>query len=160
MESQFDTKLHSRRRVLQLVLGSPLFAMPAVSNALLDHCLLQPGNEAFCDELNRVITRAEDAISVFDFERAAARVIPPAHYGFLKSGAGDDSTVRENRKGLQRIKLRLRRLRGIGQEGVAQVLRMLRAEFELAMKQAGTSTLAEINSDFIQDRYRREFLSQ
>jgi isopentenyl diphosphate isomerase/L-lactate dehydrogenase-like FMN-dependent dehydrogenase len=50
------------------------------------------------------------AISVLDFEEAARKVMPPAHWGYAASGVDDDLTVKANRDGFARFRLRPRRL--------------------------------------------------
>ena len=66
-----------------------------------------------CKDFHRLIDTPEKALNIFDFEAVAAKKLPPAHFGFIQSGAGDDSSVRENRAGLERLKLRLHRLRDV-----------------------------------------------
>ncbi len=53
---------------------------------------------------------AADALNVMEFEEAARRTIPPAHFGFLSTGIDDDVTIRANREGFRGIDLRPRRL--------------------------------------------------
>src|SRR2546430_8217904 len=45
-----------------------------------------------------------------DFEPAARKNIPPAHWGYLATGVDDDATVRANRDGYSHIQIRSRRL--------------------------------------------------
>src|SRR6186997_3308114 len=52
----------------------------------------------------------EQAISLMDFEMAARRVLPPAHWGYMASGTDDDGTVKTNAAGFARFQLRPRRL--------------------------------------------------
>ena len=52
----------------------------------------------------------EAAISLMDFEEAARRVLPPAHWGYMASGVDDDATLKANREGFARFGLRPRRL--------------------------------------------------
>ncbi len=101
-----------RRQLLKFALGSPLL-YALTGNRLLSADQTMPGPDLSAEQLSGLINSPEQALNVFDFEAVAAKVLPPAHYGFLKSGAGDDSTVRENRAGLMRHKLRLRRLTGV-----------------------------------------------
>src|SRR3989442_1269364 len=58
----------------------------------------------------KIITDPEDALNVMDFEPAARRALPPAHFGFLATGVDDDATLRANREGFSRIQIRPRRL--------------------------------------------------
>ena len=45
-----------------------------------------------------------------DFEEAARKALPPAHWGYMTSGVDDDATLKANREGFQHIQLRPRRL--------------------------------------------------
>ena len=81
----------ARREFFKFLLGSPLLA--------------QQGNT--------IITDAKDALSVMDFEEAARKALPPAHFGYLSTGVDDDATLRANREGYSHIQLRARRLTGI-----------------------------------------------
>jgi isopentenyl diphosphate isomerase/L-lactate dehydrogenase-like FMN-dependent dehydrogenase len=57
-----------------------------------------------------VITSPDQALAVMDFEPAARKVIPPAHFGYLATGVDEDATVRANREGYAHIQIRSRRL--------------------------------------------------
>lgn len=81
-----------RRRFLRFLAASPLFA------------------EAWAQQTWPVITSAKDAVDVMDFEEAARRVLPPAHWGYMASGVDDDFTQKMNREGFKRFQLRPRRL--------------------------------------------------
>jgi isopentenyl diphosphate isomerase/L-lactate dehydrogenase-like FMN-dependent dehydrogenase len=83
-----------RRAFLTFLAGSPLLAaFPALATAL------QQGG----------LEQAAHALDVFDFEAAAQRLVPPAHWGYLMSGADGEATVRANRDGFDRYQLRARR---------------------------------------------------
>ena len=45
-----------------------------------------------------------------DFEAAAKRALPPAHWGYMSSGVDDDLTLKANHEAFQHYKLRARRL--------------------------------------------------
>ena len=81
-----------RRRFLRFLAASPLFA------------------EAWAQQTWSVITSAKDAVDVMDFEQAARKVLPPAHWGYMASGVDDDFTQKMNREGFKRFQLRPRRL--------------------------------------------------
>jgi hypothetical protein len=51
------------------------------------------------------LATAGAALDVFDFEAAAQRMVPPAHWGYLSTGV-DDDTLRANREGFTRYQLR------------------------------------------------------
>jgi isopentenyl diphosphate isomerase/L-lactate dehydrogenase-like FMN-dependent dehydrogenase len=57
-----------------------------------------------------VIATPEQALDVLDFEPAARKALPPAHFGYLATGVDDDATVRANREGYSHIQIRPRRL--------------------------------------------------
>ncbi len=57
-----------------------------------------------------VIASPAEAINVMDFEAAARKVLPPAHFGYMATGVDDDFTLRANRTGFDRFYLRPRRL--------------------------------------------------
>lgn len=52
----------------------------------------------------------KDAINVMDFEEAARKELPPAHFAYMATGVDDDFTLKANREGFQRFYLRPRRL--------------------------------------------------
>lgn len=81
-----------RRRFLRFLAASPLFA------------------EAWAQQAWPIITSAKDAVDVMDFEEAARKVLPPAHWGYMASGVDDDFTQKMNREGFKRFQLRPRRL--------------------------------------------------
>ena len=78
----------ARRRFLQYLAASPLLR----------------GQEA------DVIAEPLQAINVMDFEPAARKILPPAHYGYMATGVEDDVTLKANRTGFSRFYLRPRRL--------------------------------------------------
>jgi len=87
--------MSDRRAFLRFLAASPLFAgVPA----LLD---------AFAQE--GTLATAEAALDVFDFEAAARKVVPPAHWGYMASGVDGEDTLRANRDGFTRYQLRPRR---------------------------------------------------
>jgi 4-hydroxymandelate oxidase len=86
----------SRRHFLRFLAGSPLAALPASAWQTLQDAA--------------VITSPKDAMNVLDFEEAARRAIPPAHFGYMATGVDDDATLRANREGFKHIQLRPRRM--------------------------------------------------
>ena len=79
---------HARRRFLQFLAAAPL----------LSHLRAQQ------------LTKPEDGLSVMDFEAAAKRALPPAHWGYMTSGVDDDLTLKANHEAFQHYRLRARRL--------------------------------------------------
>ena len=86
----------TRRAFLRMLAASPLFA--AMPN--LDWQSLQ----------DYVISDPSEAINVLDFEAAARKALPPAHWGYLTTGVDDDATLKANREGFSHYQLRSRRL--------------------------------------------------
>ena len=56
------------------------------------------------------LASAKEALQVMDFEDAARRVLPPAHWGYLASGSDDGMTLRANIEAFGHIGLKPRRL--------------------------------------------------
>jgi len=114
-----DTELiKSRRRFLQMLSASPLFASHGLlggsfANLLATGEVTERTFLGWLDSLQQsdeVISSPEQAIDVMDFEPAARKALPPAHFGYLATGVDDDGTVRANREGYSRIQIRARRL--------------------------------------------------
>lgn len=101
-----DAVRSSRRAFLRFLAGSPLLSLlglPACRPST-------DGGTGRAGDLDAVLSSPDDAINVFDFEAVAAQRIPPAHFGYLATGVDDDATVRANREGFARYRLRPRRL--------------------------------------------------
>ncbi len=64
---------------------------------------------ATSDTGSELATPAE-ALNVFDLEEIARKNLPPAHFGFLSTGVDDEVTLRANREGFLKFKIRSRRL--------------------------------------------------
>jgi isopentenyl diphosphate isomerase/L-lactate dehydrogenase-like FMN-dependent dehydrogenase len=86
--------MSDRRAFLKFVAGSPLLAaFPSIAQAF------QQGG----------LEQASQALDVFDFETAAQKIVPPAHWGYLMSGVDGEATLRANREGYSRYQLKTRR---------------------------------------------------
>jgi len=86
--------MSDRRAFLQFVAASPLLAaVPSIAEAF------QQGG----------IEQAADALDVFDFQTAAQKVVPPAHWGYLMTGVDGEDTLKANREGFSRYQLRTKR---------------------------------------------------
>src|SRR5215510_9251130 len=86
--------MSDRRAFLQFVAASPLLAaVPSIGEAF------QQGG----------IEQAADALDVFDFQTAAQKVVPPAHWGYLMTGVDGEDTLKANREGFSRYQLRTKR---------------------------------------------------
>jgi isopentenyl diphosphate isomerase/L-lactate dehydrogenase-like FMN-dependent dehydrogenase len=90
----------SRREFFQFIAASAVLA-PSV------RALAQQA--AVSNDL-AIIKSAKEALQVMDFEPAARRALPPAHWGYMASGVDDDLTLRANIAAFGKIELRPRRL--------------------------------------------------
>jgi len=102
-----DIKLEARRHFLRFLAGSPLLASLRTTPGFCDD--LEPA------EVSNLISEPGEAINVFDFEKVAEHELPLAHWGFLKSGVGDDGSVRANRDAFSNYYMRPRRLVGVSE---------------------------------------------
>ena len=77
--------------------------------------VLTPASRALAQQLAAshepmTLKAAKDALDVMEFEEAARRALPPAHWGYMASGVDDDLTLKANVEGYKKIKLKPRRL--------------------------------------------------
>ncbi len=100
----------SRRKFLEFVFGSPLMAALATPAGRAGEAATTAQSESVARVIQDLITSADEAINVFDFEAVARAKLPPAHYGYLATGVDDDLTVSANRQAFSRLYLRPRRL--------------------------------------------------
>ncbi len=70
-------------------------------------CRPAPGRLTRLDE---VLANPKDALDVMDFEAAARKALPPAHWGYMASGVDDNLTRDANHEAYKRIQLRPRKL--------------------------------------------------
>jgi (S)-2-hydroxy-acid oxidase len=108
----------TRRKFLRMLSASPLLASPGFLAGSFSN-LLSAGEDSerkflgWLDSFQQndeVISSPDQAFDVMDFEPAARKTLPPAHFGYLATGVDDDGTVRANREGYSRIQIRARRL--------------------------------------------------
>ena len=106
-----------RRAFLKFLAVSPLFATTGHLPAILGMLPLgRSERDEFLREVDTaqakesIISGPDQAIDVFEFEAAAQKALPPAHFGYLATGVDDDHTVRANHDGYSRIRIRARRL--------------------------------------------------
>jgi len=105
----------SRRRFIQYLAASPLFAGTSLAALAEDRPLPDP--ELRSDpyvwaprDYAHLIADPKEALDVFDFEPVMHKNVPPAHFGYMASGVDDDVTLRANREGFLKFQLRPRRL--------------------------------------------------
>ena len=112
-------RARTRRKFLKMLFASPLITGSSMLAGPLAELLRAqaPKEEHFWGWLGNlqqqsdsVISSPDQALDVMDFEPAAQKAIPPAHWGYLATGVDDDATVRANRDGYAHIQIRSRRL--------------------------------------------------
>src|SRR5271170_2215233 len=90
-------QFRNRRSFLRFLAASPLLAsMPA--RAWQVH------------NLDEFLANPKDALDVMDFEAAARKALPPAHWGYMASGVDDNLTRDANHEAYKHIQLRPRKL--------------------------------------------------
>ncbi len=95
--------MHDRRNFMRFIAASPLYAgLPFAGRAL--------AQDVAAESASSLVTRSQDALDVFDFERVAHRNIPPAHWGYLMTGVDGEETLKANREAFAHYQLRTRRL--------------------------------------------------
>ena len=104
-------QITSRRRFIQFMAASPLFAGTALS-ALAEEMPERPADPFVWAprDYNHLIASPKEALDVFDFEPVMRKNVPPAHFGYMASGVDDDVTLRATREGFLKFQLRPRRL--------------------------------------------------
>ncbi len=113
-----ENKAETRRKFLRLLAGSPLFALSGFPYGPFSKFLVSRHGEvgqvfdalAALGQNETLITSPDQALDVMDFEPAARKALPPAHFGYLATGVDDDATVRANREGFTKFQIRARRL--------------------------------------------------
>src|SRR5262244_4212527 len=117
------TAYQTRRHFLRMLATSPIFANNTFFANRLRSLLAadQLSETTFGGWFGNfqqnadVISSPDQAFDVLDFEPAARKALPPAHFGYLATGVDDDATVRANREGYSRIQIRSNRV--IRQQG-------------------------------------------
>jgi 4-hydroxymandelate oxidase len=103
----------SRRRFIQFLAASPLFAGTSLSALAQGGTFpeLRPDPYVWAPrDYDHLISSPKEALDVFDFEPVMHKNVPPAHFGYMASGVDDDVTLRANRAGFLKFQLRPRRL--------------------------------------------------
>src|SRR5450755_4052459 len=107
----------SRRKFLRYLALSPALASPALlrsSGWNVFGSALHAGKMLATAETPapaaELITSAEQALDVMEFEAIARKVLPPAHFGYLATGVDDDKTVGINHEAYSHLEIRSRRL--------------------------------------------------
>ena len=105
-------QIANRRRFIQFLAASPLFAGTSIS-ALAGEPYPGVPSDPFVwapRDYDHLISSPKEALDIFDFEPVAHKNVPPAHFGYMASGVDDDVTLRANRAGFLKYQIRPRRL--------------------------------------------------
>lgn len=103
----------SRRRFLQFLATSPLFASGSVAAHAAETPSRLPDPMIWAPATDELIKSPKEAVNVFDFEPVARKNVPPAHFGYMASGIDDEVTLRANREGFLKFQLLPRRLNDV-----------------------------------------------
>jgi len=105
-------QITNRRRFIQFLAASPLFAGTSIS-ALANEPYPGLSGDPFVwapRDYGHLISSPKEALDIFDFEPVAHKNVPPAHFGYMASGVDDDVTLRANRAGFLKYQIRPRRV--------------------------------------------------
>lgn len=117
--TSFETRQAARRQFLQFLAGSPLLRASASATSIATLLALQAEESsaqsydvlrAPTKAVGDVISSPDEALNLFDFEPAARKALPPAHFGYLATGVDDDATLRANHEDYSKIHVKVRRL--------------------------------------------------
>ena len=103
----------NRRRFLQYLAASPLLASGGLPAWAEEAPSKLPDPMIWTQAAAEPIKNPKEAINVFDFEPAAFKNVPPAHFGYMASGLDDEVTLRANREGFLKFQLLPRRLHDV-----------------------------------------------
>jgi 4-hydroxymandelate oxidase len=111
--NRISDRTKDRRRFLRMLAASPLIGSPHLFGGPVANLLTKGAFLSWFETFQQgddTIGSPDQAFDVLDFESAARKALPPAHFGYLATGVDDDGTVRANQEGYSRIQIRARRL--------------------------------------------------
>jgi isopentenyl diphosphate isomerase/L-lactate dehydrogenase-like FMN-dependent dehydrogenase len=109
----------ARRQFLRFLAGSPLLMQASAAGSLASLLAALPGSalaqsydvlRAQTRKVGDVIEAPEDALNLLDFEPAARKALPPAHFGYLATGVDADATLRANSEDYSKLHIKVSRL--------------------------------------------------
>jgi 4-hydroxymandelate oxidase len=124
----------NRRKFLRYLALSPALATPALLRASGWNVFgsAMRGGKALgtLESLGQaaLITSAEQALDVMEFEAVARKTLPPAHFAYLATGVDDDATVGINHEAYSHLEIRSRRLVDVSK--IDASIRLLGATWE------------------------------
>ncbi len=107
-----SSNILARRQFVKFLAASPLFAAlsPGQLLAATPSSVSSGKPGSLVDSLFALITIPDQALDVFDFERVAERVLPPAHWGYMATGTDGDESLHANRTSFEKVYLRALRM--------------------------------------------------
>ena len=102
----------ARRKLIKYLAASPFLAALYPAQLLASS---QVGGDSMGSNISdkslfTLINDPKLALDVFDFERVAKSILPPAHWGYMTTGTDADETLHANRKAFEKIYLRALRM--------------------------------------------------
>ena len=125
----------SRRRMLQFLAASPFFAHGALAQGLRASDPMEWAPR----DLEKLIGDPAQALDVFDFEPVMRQNVPPAHFGYMASGADDEITLRANREGFRKFELRPRRLTDVSKIDMSATILGAKYESPIVIAPTGSN---------------------
>ena len=104
-----ESNAQYRRNFLKFLLASPLIGYAGITQAS-NASELDPDLQFILDLKKELISSPDDALNIFDLEAVARETLPPAHYGYIATGVGDERSQIANRQGYKNIRLKARRM--------------------------------------------------
>lgn len=114
-----EAQIRARRQFLRFLAGSPLLARASAAGSLAALLASLPQGalaqsydvlRAQTRKVGDIIESPDDALNLFDFEPAARKALPPAHFGYLATGVDGDATLRANNEDYAKLRIKVNRL--------------------------------------------------
>jgi len=105
---------NNRRKFLQYLAASPVLALgtrEALANTAFE-LQTRPDDPYIWKpyDPNYIVEKPEQAIDIFELEAVAHKNVPPAHWGYMSTGADGEGSYRANRQDQNKFVIRSRRL--------------------------------------------------
>lgn len=111
--------MNTRRDFVRFLAASPFYAGLAPWPRAFAQSAQTQAQSPQLQPPENLISRADEALDVFDFEAIAHKNIPPAHWGYLASGVDSEGTLRANRDAYSHYQLRVRRMVDVSAIGMS-----------------------------------------
>ncbi len=113
------SRIRARRQFLRFLASSPLLAQASTAGSLAAMLASLPAGalaqsydvlRAQTRKVGDIIASPDDALNLLDFEPAARKALPPAHFGYLATGVDSDATLRANSEDYAKLRIKVSRL--------------------------------------------------